>query len=743
MSVLLFVFITALSGYSQQFNNWRNYSDLKDINAFALSGNEVWAATAGGVFSYNFQDQSYKVLSKTDGLNGGFITSVTVDNSGKVWFGSADGKIDVYNPESGSFKTLLDIFTSDKPNKKINQLRTSGDTIFASTDFGISLINSENYFFYDTYFKFGTLTSNIKVNSSYKDLRIYSCTEVGLAISKTNAVNLSAPESWDVYQTINGLVSNNVLKVLQYNDTLIAATDKGFSFFNQAGWNPYLSFFNNQVISDVIVKGDSLIILSQNRIRSYYNGEITDLFTGSTALKKIEVSTLNGFLAASSNGILNLQGTTQQYFAPNCPPANKFREITADVNGVLWSATGKNNGGIGVMKFENYIWSVYNVATNPELNSNDYYCSYSAPDNTKYFGNWGSGFARFRNNVITTFNTANTDITGFSGDVDFLVVTALNTDSRNNLWVLNYASADRKNLSMLTPDSSWYHFAIPSEQNRYLEQHYFLAIDAYNTKWFACYDALRNGLLYFNENGTYGETNDDKSGFLTSTNGLNSNTITALAVDRRGDLWIGTPSGMNVLSNNQAALSQANNQFRISSVFLLRQQAVNSIVVDPLNQKWVATNQGLLLVNADGTRLIAAFDSRNSSLLSDQVLSVTMDNNTGTVYAATAEGLTSFKTIAVSPVESFTELFIYPNPLVLSADNTILTIDGLIRDCDIKILSISGKLIREFVTAGGRIANWDGRDEFGNFVPSGVYLIVAYDQEGNSVTTSKIAVLRE
>jgi hypothetical protein len=41
------------------------------------------------------------------------------------------------------------------------------------------------------------------------------------------------------------------------------------------------------------------------------------------------------------------------------------------------------------------------------------------------------------------------------------------------------------------------------------------------------------------------------------------------------------------------------------------------------------------------------------------------------------------------------------------------------------------------------VALWDGRDEFGELVSSGIYFIVAFDQEGNDVAKTKIAVLRE
>ncbi len=743
MLVFLFSILLASGISAQQYSDWKNYSDLKNVNAFALADNKIWAATSGGVFSYNLSLQDYLILSKTDGLNGESITAVESDSYGKIWFGSADGKINVYDPSTKNIKTVLDIFNSDKSNKRINELSVKGDTIFAATDFGISLINSENFFFYDTYFKFGTLTSNIKVNSIFFDGRIYSCTESGLAISKANAVNLSAPESWDVYQTANGLISNNIFKVFSFNDTLIAATDKGFSAFNGISWQPFLPAYNNQSISDVTIEGNSLVVLSQNIIRSYTNGNLTEIFSSPVPLKKLSSHDQFGYFAASINGILNVTEQGHEFFVPNCPAANRFRDIIVDQEGVLFCASGKDNGGIGIMQLKNNLWSSYNVASNPELQTNDYYSAYSAPDNTKYFGNWGRGFARLKDGVITSFNASNTDLVGIPEDPEFVVITSIKADSKNNIWALNYWSAERQSLSMLQPNDTWHHFVVPAEQGRTLQLKFSLVIDAYNTKWYICQDQQKVGLFYFNENGTYSETGDDKSGFLTTANGLNNNSILSLAVDRRGDLWVGTVSGMNILTNTQAALTQSNSQFRISSSFLLRQQSINAIVVDPLNQKWVGTNQGLLLVNADGTRLIAAFDSRNSSLLSDQIVSLTMDENSGTIYAATAEGLTSFKTISIKPAESFSELFVYPSPYILNADNTILTIDGLIRDCDIKILSISGKLIRKFVTPGGRVANWDGRDDFGNFVSSGVYLIVAYDKEGNSVSTTKVAVLRE
>jgi hypothetical protein len=162
-----------------------------------------------------------------------------------------------------------------------------------------------------------------------------------------------------------------------------------------------------------------------------------------------------------------------------------------------------------------------------------------------------------------------------------------------------------------------------------------------------------------------------------------------------------------------------------------------------LNQKWVGTDQGLFLVDQDGTNLLKVFNSKNSPLLSDIILNLAIDQNSGTIYVSTNAGIISLKTTSVKPVESFSGLKIYPSPFKINNDNNTLTIDGLIADTDIKILTISGKLVREFSSPGGRVAFWDGRNDGGSLVNSGIYIIVAYDKEGNSVASGKIAIIRK
>ena len=146
-------------------------------------------------------------------------------------------------------------------------------------------------------------------------------------------------------------------------------------------------------------------------------------------------------------------------------------------------------------------------------------------------------------------------------------------------------------------------------------------------------------------------------------------------------------------------------------------------------------------MSPDGTHLIAQYDVNNSPLPSNNITSLAIDNKSGLVYIGTSFGLSTLTTSSVEPVQEFSKIETYPNPFKIGTHEYV-TIDGLVKNSTIKIISISGKLIKELETPGGRITFWDGKNENGNFVASGIDLLVAYDEEADKITTSKFAVIR-
>lgn len=738
--ILSLIILSAIHIQSQVFTNWRNYSDMKNITGVVTSGNSLWAASSGGVFSYNFVQEQYSVLSKAEGLFGTNINAVIIDNYGKIWFGSQNGLIDVFDPVTEKFTTIRDIFNSDKTNKGINSFWVQGDTVFVATDYGISLIDSKSFFFYDTYFKFGIFSSNIKVNRIYIKNLIYAATESGVAIQKPGSFNLSAPESWNVYSTNDGLPSIRISDIIVFNDQILASSTRGISKFDAVNsvWQPFIPQLNTIPVIKMLVVENKLYILTQNILYEYSNDTLSEVYNSSENLRGVFYSDSKGLLLATNNGVLELN--TLKVFYPNGPEANQFPQLSVDKNGVLWTSTGTDVSGKGIQRFDGNVWFTYKINEYPELLTNSFYSIYCAPDGKVFAGNWGKGFVRIDGNKITRFDASNSPMVGIPDDGNFLVITGLAYDSRNNLWVLNYEAADRNHLAMLSPDSSWFMFQNPSQPGR--TQNYELTIDQYDTKWYKSSTGTR-GLFYFNENKTLTNPADDKSGLLTESNGLNSSDISAIKVDRRGDVWVGSNRGVNIITNTSTIVNSANPQLRITSVFALRQQVITAIAVDPLNQKWIGTNEGLILVSSDGLRVIANLNSKNSPLLDDKIESLAIDENTGKVFVGTKLGLNTFETPAIKPVDTFSGLFIYPSPFVITDGSHLVTIDGLVRDSEIKILSVNGKLIRKLETPGGRVAYWDGRDDEGNLVNSGIYLIAASDREGNNIETGKIAVIRK
>lgn len=718
--------------------NWQTYSDMKAISALASTNGQIWAATSGGGFSYNISDSSFNTFHRTDGMGGIILTAITIDDQGKIWFGSDQGVIDVYDPATKKFNSIMDIANSDFSTKEINNLSASGDTIFVSTDYGVSLINSQTLNFIDTYFKFGSFSSSIKVNEIFKSGLIYVSTVSGIAIQKSGANNLSAPESWNIYQQGNGLPSNQINKIANFEGQVIAATSSGLSSFDGNTWNTFLPDLNGKAINDILVKDNILYILSNSaNVYQYSQNNLTNVYNGTVQLNKLAYSPSKGIIIASNGGVLILQNN--KFIYPNGPFKNQFTDITIDNNDELWAASGTDQNGVGFYKLENNTWLNYDISNTPAIGTNFYFSTYAAPDNTVYFGSWGSGFLRIKDGQYSYFTAQNTPMVG-SDSQTYLVISGFGLDSNDNLWILNYGSLAKQPLSVLTTDSTWYSYSIPAQNNLYLKDQYGLVIDQYNTKWFFSASGSKPGLFYFNENGTLANTNDDISGLLTESDGLNDNSISSLLVDRQGSIWVGTALGVNIIPNSDAILS-SENSLQISTVYALQGQSISCMAVDELDDKWIGTSQGLLLVNSDGSQVLASYNTENSPLLSDVIKAIAVDKNSGRVYVASDQGITSFDTPAIQPADTYSKLFVYPNPFVLPNNNN-LTIDGLIRDSDIKILNISGKLISEFSSPGGRIATWNGKDQNGNYVDSGVYLIIASDKEGNNIIAGKVAVLK-
>lgn len=736
----IFLILILLSNFisAQIIKSWHNYSNLRAVAQSCLVDGVVWAATDGGAFSFYPNDSTYQILTKSEGLLSQNITAISSDDENKIWLGTNEGYIIVYAPSTGEIHSILEIYKTDKSIKTINNITISGDTAFVSTAFGLSLINTKDYSFFDSILKFGDFTSETPVTKVYLGSTIYVITQAGIAYKKSAATNLTAPESWANMNVNSDIPASRVNSIVEDGNTIFAATNKGLLQMTD-NWKAYL--YDDFEVFDIIKKGNVIYSLLNNTIHKNDGTDQVILNSGNINYKHFLLSGDNKFYISSNKGLLIFSDTSVKYIFPNGPAANTIIDLTVDSDNNLWSATGKNGEGVGVLKFDGSNWSVNDKMNNNVFTSNDFH-KVSSFSNEVYFSTWGRGFVRYKNGSYERFDADNTNLVGIPDNNKFLVINDIKEDENGNAWILNYWAANKRPISVLRPNGTFISYELGSSLPSSIINVKELVIDQYNTKWFTgdlSGDVPTEGLFYFNENGTLENLNDDVWGRLTEFNGLRNRDVKALAIDKFGELIVGTSVGVDVIPNPNTPGSIRNDQY-----FALRQQTINAIAVDAINQKWFGTEKGVFLMSADGSSLIANYTKSNSPLPSDNIKSISIDVNNGIVYVGTNFGLSAISTLFIKPNENFSEISVYPNPITLSDNsNSNLIIDGLIADSEIKVLDIGGNLIDEFRSIGGKTTYWNCKDSNGKLIPSGVYIIIAYDTEVNQVGQAKVAVLRK
>jgi ligand-binding sensor domain-containing protein len=739
ITIISFLFVSALCLNAQKINKWINYSDMSNIAHTVASNGDIWTSTLGGAFRYHNTDSSFIKLTKADGLNSQTLISCAVDNSGKIWFGSAEGYINVYNPNTQSISKIIDIFNSTQAQKQINNISVSGDSVFISFDFGLAIINANTLAFIDTFQKLGSFPALSRVFQAFKSSIIYACTEKGVAIQIAGTQNLSVPESWDNYNLNSDIQADSLTKILMFNNNILLSTSKGVFQFGNKTWSPYTLI--GSPVNDMFVSGNSLFLITKNQVYQYSGTQITKIYENlALNFNSITVSNDGIIYVATSTGLMQLKNNIGKIIYPDGPGSNTFVNMSVDLSGVLWVATGKDVSGKGFLKFNGNSWTNYNKHNFPQLPSNGYYNVFAGPDSAVYLSNWGYGVTIFKNNSFTFYNTSNSPLPGIAKNSSWAAISDIKTDSKGNVWIMSDEAVPSNPLNVLTTQKEWYSYPF---SNFSLSSNITgpLLVDQNDTKWFVI-GGNRAGLYYFNENKTFDNLNDDVEGYLNNNNGLLSTTsnILSMAIDNNGYLWVGNDNGLNTILDPSRPTTTLVSNFG----YAVAGQTINCIAVDALNEKWIGTTQGVFVLSSDGTQLLNQYNSTNSPIPDNNIISVAIDNKSGTIYIGTNYGLSSLTSSAIQPKDSFGKIFIYPNPFIVQNGKTnSVTIDGLIKNSSIKIFSISGNLIRDLTTPGGRIAYWDGRDSNGNMVSSGIYILVAFDEGANNVATSKIAVIRK
>ena len=341
----------------------------------------------------------------------------------------------------------------------------------------------------------------------------------------------------------------------------------------------------------------------------------------------------------------------------------------------------------------------------------------------------------------------------------YTLVHGVKFDKQGNLWVLN-SQANATSLLELKKNGEWesHHSSLLTDNtNMSLQGLRGMIIDSRGLLWFCnshwnnpalfCYNFDNNNLQRFDK-----FTNQD------GTNYVIGGGVSCVCEDLQGNIWVGTSQGPFMIERSEVEQVAGSGSGTGSVVFqqikvprndgsnfadyLLSGVSISSIAIDGGNRKWFCTNgAGAFLISADNMEQLQYFTAENSKLLANNVMSCSINQQTGEVFFLTENGLCSYMSDAAQSNPEMTKdnVYAYPNPV--TPDYTgLITVTGLSLNADVKILSSSGKLIAEGRSNGG-LFTWDGNDKNGHRVASGVYMVVTATSDGKKGTVCKIAVI--
>jgi ligand-binding sensor domain-containing protein len=732
-----------------KLDDWKTYTSMADVKSIDVDHEgKIWAGTSGGVFIYDGDVADIREFRNTEGLlslNISCVSSNIIDKT--VFIGSSDGVIQIYDLNN-EWKYITDIMNSDYSDASIYNIKFDSAYAYIGGGFGLSKFDLKDNVFVESVERFGDISTNMKVYDIFIDSEyIWVASDGGVArIGLDNSI--SNPKSWELFPIGNSSIKSKVSYITLFKDSLFVASKNQIYKFEDSVFVQVQVTINNAEVTGMSVSNNKLVYSTKTEVfdienQSYDYGH----YRLTNGIYNIHSESGDKLIVMFRNNGFSIFGENEEEnILPNTPITNNFVNLDVDKKGRLWVATKSKavDDGTGFMMLdEKGSWT--NFTNDYDKNIFNNCLKINALDNGKiYVSTWGTGLLLLTENdgkfEVTRYDTSNSPLTGAISDARGFVITGeVLEDDIGRIWIINYGEGNPGPLLICSDGTSGfntYNNNISITERGYLE----IAEDIWGTKWLGSHKS--QGLFYYNDNRTTGDKADDVWGRLTKSNSsLLDNEQTAIVADKNGFIWIGTPSGLNFIYNSYSALTNENINVSVERYYL-KDQYIHDIYIDALDNKWIATNKGIWVLNEDGSEVLneEILNSSNSPLIHDEVFSITSDASTGRMYFGTKYGLSSAKSLSVKPVTKY-DIKCYPQPFNPMIDDELF-IDGLKENSDIRILTIDGYLVKA-LSAKGRIAIWDGRDESGSLVSSGVYIVVSSSETTEGGGAGKFTVIRK
>ncbi len=738
---------------AQPIGSWKLHFSFSNNYGMEDAGDKVYAASAQSFFAYNKADGTIDFFDKANVLSDVGVKQIDYNktsNTLAITYNNSNIDLlvngtDVYNIPDVKNKVIAG-------TKAINNICNSGARIYLATDIGIVVLNQQKKEIAETYV-IGANGSNVKINDvATGNNRIFAATTQGIKSASLSNPNLLNFNNWKAYTTADGLPTGNPIAVEFANSTFYTLLNDTLYEFNGTVWSK--KFYESGWKSLRLDSHDDELILLQSKLDNSQGRVVKITSTTTDVLQNSGNVPVNYFKDNDgtvwySDAWYGIYKNGERII-PDGPNSQNAYSISIK-NDVVWVSGGGTDlswgptyNYSGLYVYQNDKWTSFNQYTTPALNDFPDIVAVLGTDDGKkaWLGSNFSGLAEvdLGAGTIKQYDQYNSPLTFALGDPPRTKATAIALDKQNNLWMQNAYAANP--LTVRKADGTWVKF--PGYMYNVLGKKMIITSNGY--KWMS----LRPGVIsVFYEGKSIDDFSDDVYRVVATgkgSGGLNNGGVNAMVEDKDGAVWVGTDEGIEIFFCARSILSQNGCDAQRIIVerdgfngFLFATEVVRALAVDAANRKWVGTNSGVWLISADGKTEILKFNSENSPLPSNFITDIAVNDKTGEVFFATEKGLASYKGDAIAGGEKCGSALVYPNPVEASYSGPI-AVKNLVDEAYVKITDATGALVHQGKANGGQMI-WDGNTYSGRRVATGVYTVFSANELGKERCVAKIAIV--
>ncbi len=777
MIAVLMSFVTAQAAQVGQWTTYLPYWNITDIEP---GQNKIFVLASKNLYAYNTKDNSVEAIDKTNMLNDTDIDFIAWCNDAKrLVIVYSNYNIDLLD-EQGNVTNMSQYYYKGMTySKNIKNISVNGIYAYLTTDFGILKIDVKNAAINNTYILDDEIDDAVSMNGyiyaiahTIRDSN-NNITRMGYIIKGKESENLLNKNNWE--KTLEEHTFNRIFNV---NGQLITASafyivkylnlpDREFQPIYIHGSYPNImesfccnngKLIANTPVSSIICDNENVQEVNRENITVMAYDKQHDSYWSNYQTSTLQNITIdeNGQLTTTLTGI-KMDGPKWNY--------HFFSKFFGDK---LYTTGGGNSKGSYlyrkgcVQRWDGENWKVFQEQFELDNNS-EYYdangLAVDPRDENHVMVATHSGMYEFQDGTfVKQYNIDNSPFSEVDSNdpYNYTIIHALLYEENGDLWIFH--NRRTRQLILLTADGEWVNKTPTDFRNtinaaggtRSLRSPFF---DSRGLLWFTNDDSVFPALFCYNkqtESVTIYNKFINQDGTEVSLSAGAAAGVRCAVEDKEGNIWICTNVGPVYLSASEIAsngttftqVKVPRNDGTNFADYLLTGVDISCMAIDEANRKWFGTyTNGAYLISADNLEEVYHFTTDNSSLLDNNIESISINNNTGEVFFGTAKGLCSFKSDATKPADEMVKdgVYAYPNPVRPDYTGPI-TITGLSQNADVRIVTSSGSLVAKGISTGGSYS-WNGCDLNGRRVASGVYMVLTATSDGKKGTVCKIAIV--